>query len=208
MAIKFNLPESAYQPGGLTIVKSATEKEARKEYQRLRKAALKRIARLAQSEYKSDYIVKHGKTRFSPSSQIVSLSALSRSLSDIRRFLESPQSSITGRREPEARTIKTLRSHGYKFVTKDNIKQFGEFMDAARMKAGGKLLSSDRVADLYDQSERKAIPADELLRDFEYWAKNLSELKKSHRTKPGGDSSAEAYKERIEKRKAKRARKK
>lgn len=208
MAIKYNLPESAYQPGGLTIVKSATEKEARKEYQRLRKAALKRIARLERSEYKSDYIVKRGKDRFSPSSQIVSLTALSRSLSDVRHFLEGPYSSITGRRELEARTIKTLRSHGYKFVTEDNIKQFGEFMDAARMKAGGKLLSSDRVADLYDQSERKAIPADELLRDFEYWTKNLGELKKSHRTKPGGDSSAEAYKERIEKRKAKRARKK
>lgn len=208
MAIKYNLPESAYQPGGLTIVKSATEKEARREYQRLRKAALKRIMRLEQSEYKSDYIVKHGKTRFSPSSQIVSLTALSRSLSDVRHFLESPQSSITGRRELEARTIKTLRSHGYKFVIKDNIKQFGEFMDAARMKAGGKLQSSDRVAELYDQSERKAIPADELLRDFEYWTKNLRELKKSHRTKPGGDSSAKAYKERIEKRKAKRARKK
>lgn len=208
MAIKFNLPESAYQPGGLTIVKSATEKEARKEYQRLRKVALKRIARLAQSEYKRDYIAKHGKDRFSPSSQIVSLTALSRSLSDVRHFLESPLTTVAGRRELEARTIKTLRSHGYKFVTKDNIKQFGEFMDAARMKAGGKLLSSDRVAELYDQSERKAIPDDELLRDFEYWIKNLGELKKSHRTKPGGDSSAEAYKERIEKRKSKRARKK
>ncbi len=208
MAIMFKLAESAYQPGGLTIVKSATEREARREYQRLRRAALKRIARLEESEYKSDYIVKHGKDRFSPSSQIVSLSALSRSLSDVRHFLESPQSSITGRRETEARTIKTLRVHGYDFVTKDNFKQFGEFMDAARMKAGGKLLSSDRVADLYEQSERKAIPADELLRDFEYWVKNLGELKKSHRTKPGGESSAEAYKERIEKRKAKRARKK
>lgn len=208
MAIKFNLPESVYQPGGLTIVKSVTEKEARREYQRLRKAALKRIARLAQSEYKSDYIVKHGKARFSPSSQIVSLSALSRMLSDVRRFLESPQSSITGRRETEARTIKTLRAHGYDFVTKDNIKQFGEFMDVARMQAGGKLLSSDRVADLYDAAERKEIPPEQLLKDFGYWLTNLMELKKSRRPKPGGDNSAEAYKDRIEKRKAKRARKK
>lgn len=208
MATLFKLPESAYQPGGLTIVKSATEREARREYQRLRRVALKRIARLEKSEYKSDYIVKRGKDRFSPSSQIVSLSALSRSLSDVRHFLESPQSSIIGRRETEARTIKTLRRHGYKFVTEDNFKQFGEFMDAARMKAGGKLLASDRVADLYGQSERKAISADELLRDYKYWVKNLGELKKSHRVKPGGNSSAEAYKERIEKRKAKRARKK
>ena len=208
MAIKFNLPESAYQPGGLTIVKSATEKEARREYQRLRKAALKRIARLAQSEYKSDYIAKHGKDRFSPSSQIVSMRALSRSLSDVRRFLESPQSSITGRRETEARTIKTLRAHGYDFVTKDNIKQFGEFMDVARMQSGGKLLSSDRVSELYDAAERKEIPPEQLLKDFGYWLTNLMELKKSRRVKPGGDNSAKAYKDRIEKRKAKRARKK
>lgn len=208
MAITFKLPESAYQPGGLTIIKSATEKEARREYQRLRKVALKRIERLVQSEYKSDYIVKRGKDRFSPSSQIVSMSALSRSLSDVRRFLESSQSSITGRREIEARTIKTLRSHGYDFITKDNIKQFGEFMDAARIQAGGKLLSSDRVAELYDVAERKGIPPEQLLKDFDYWLTNLMELKKSRRVRPEGDNSAKVYKDRIEKRKAKRARKK
>lgn len=208
MAIKFNLPESAYQPGGITIVKSATEAQARKEYQRLRRIALKRIDRLLQSEYKAEYIAAKGRSNFPKSSELVSVRALSARLGDLRHFLESNQSSVTGWREIDAKILKTLHSHGFKFVNQENIKDFKDFMDAARLKAGGKLASSDRVAELYEQSEKKQIPAEELFKDFKYWVDNVKELKKSRRPKPGGDNSADAYKDRIEKRKAKRARKK
>lgn len=43
-------------------------------------------------------------------------------------FLSSSQSTVTGRHQAEAKSVKTFQQRGYKFVTKKNVRQFGEFM--------------------------------------------------------------------------------
>ena len=83
-----------------------------------------------------------------------------------------------------------------------NIKAFGEFMEAARIKAGGRLFASDRVAELYDAAERKKIPPEELLKDFEYWRRNVEELNRSRVSRKEGATAAD-YRRTIERRKAK-----
>lgn len=208
MAIKYNLPEAAYLPGGLSILKKASEADARKEYQRLRRAAEKRLNRLRNSEFSDIDILQYRKNGFKPVSQIKSMAQLGSALSDVKGFLDSRRTSITGLRRIQKETIATLHKNGYTFVTKDNLKAFGDFMEAARLKAQGKkLLASDRVAEMYEAAERKKIPPEQLLKDFDYWRKNVEALNDSRMSRKENATAAD-YKRNIENRRRRAAKKK
>lgn len=204
MAVKYNLPPEAYYPGGITILKATGEAEARKEYQRLRRIAQKRLARFVGTQYEDTDVYKNRaiKYPFKPSSELKDVRSLQAALSDVRGFLDSERSTITGLKRIDKRAISTLHANGYTFVNMGNIKVFGEFMEAARIKAGGRMFASDRVAELYDAAERKKIPPEQLLKDFEYWRKNVEELNISRVSRKEGATAAD-YRRTIERRKAK-----
>lgn len=204
MAVKYNLPPEAYFPGGITILKAAGEAEARKEYQRLRRIAQKRLARFAGTQYEDTEVYKNRaiKHPFKPSSSIKDVRSLQAALSDVRGFLDSERSTIRGLKRIDKRTVATLQANGYTFVDMSNIKAFGEFMEAARIKAGRRMFASDRVADMYEAAEKKRIPPEQLLKDFEYWRKNVEELNSSRISRKDG-ATAEDYRRTIERRKAK-----
>ena len=191
MAVKYNLPPEAYFPGGITILKAAGEAEARKEYQRLRRIAQKRLARFVGTQYKDTDTYKNRaiKKPFKPSSELKSVRDLQAALSDVRGFLDSERSTISGMKRIDRKTIATLHKDGYTFVNMSNIKQFGDFMEAARLQAAKKMQGSDRVAEMYDAAIRKKIPPEELLKEFDYWRENLEELNVSRRIKTPGTSS-------------------
>ena len=204
MAVKYNLPPEAYYPGGITILKATGEAEARKEYQRLRRIAQKRLARFEGTQYEDTDVYKNRaiKHPFKPSSSIKDARSLQAALSDVRGFLDSERSTITGLKRIDKKTVSTLQANGYTFVNMGNIKAFGEFMEAARIKAGRRMFASDRVAELYDAAERKKIPPEQLLKDFEYWRKNVEELNSSRVSRKEGATAAD-YRRTIERRKAK-----
>lgn len=204
MALKYNLPPEAYYPGGITILKASGEAEARKEYQRLRRIAQKRLARFVGTQYEDTDVYKNRAIKYplKPSSELKDVRSLQAALSDVRGFLDSERSTITGLKRIDKRAISTLHANGYTFVNMGNIKAFGEFMEAARIKAGGRIFASDRVAELYDAAERKKIQPEELLKDFEYWRKNVEELNIS-RVSRKEDATAADYRRAIERRKAK-----
>ena len=197
---KFNLPETAYTPAGISVLKTVTIEEARAEYARLRRAAMKRLDRLEQSEYGDSEILAYRRKRpFQPASKLTD-AEIGRALSEVHHFLTQKTSSVTGMRKQERAAIKTLHSKGYTFVTKENFRAFGKFMEAARMKAGGKLLASDRVAEMYEAAERKGIPTDQLLKDFDYWRANVEELNASRKSRKE-NATATDYRRNIERRK-------
>lgn len=204
MAVKYNLPPEAYFPGGITILKATGEAEARKEYQRLRRIAQKRLARFEGTQYEDTEIYKNRaiKHPFKPSSELKDVRSLQAALSDVRGFLDSERSTISGLKRIDKKTVSTLQANGYTFVNMGNIKAFGEFMEAARIKAGRRMFASDRVAELYDAAERKKIPPEQLLKDFEYWRKNVEELNSSRVSRKEGAAAAD-YRRTIERRKAK-----
>lgn len=199
MAVKYNLPPEAYFPGGITILKAAGEAEARKEYQRLRRIAQKRLARFVGTQYEDTDIYKNRaiKKPFKPSSELESVRDLQAALSDVRGFLNSKRSTISGMKRIDRETIATLHKNGYTFVNMTNIKQFGDFMEAARLQAGKKMQGSDRVAEMYDVAIRKKIPPEELLKDFDYWRANLEEFDISRRIKTP-DTSSKDYQNMLE----------
>lgn len=204
MAVKYNLPPEAYYPGGITILKVAGEAEARKEYQRLRRIAQKRLSRFEATQYEDTEIYKNRaiKHPFKPSSELKDVWSLQAAMSDVRGFLDSERSTISGLKRIDKKAVSTLQANGYTFVNMGNIKAFGEFMEAARIKAGRRMFASDRVAELYDAAERKKIPPEQLLKDFEYWRKNVEELNSSRVSRKEGATAAD-YRRTIERRKAK-----
>lgn len=204
MAVKYNLPPEAYFPGGITILKAAGEAEARKEYQRLRRIAQKRLARFVGTQYEDTtvYINRAIKQPFRPSSVLKDVRSLQAALSDVRGFLDSERSTISGLKRIDKKAVSTLQANGYTFVNMGNIKAFGEFMEAARIKAGRRMFASDRVAEMYEAAERKKISPEELLKDFEYWRKNVEELNSSRVSRKEGATAAD-YRRTIERRKAK-----
>ena len=204
MAVKYNLPPEAYYLGGITILRATGGAEARKEYQRLRRIAQKRLARFVGTQYEDTDIYKNRaiKKPFKPSRELQSVRDLQAALSDVRGFLDAERSTVSGMKRIDRKTIATLHKHGYTFVNMGNIKQFGDFMQAAWLKAAKKMRSSDRVAEMYDAAERKGIPPEELLKDFEYWKKNVEELNSSRVSRKEGATAAD-YRRIIERRKAK-----
>lgn len=204
MAVKYNLPLEAYFPGGITILKATGEAEARKEYQRLRRIAQKRLARFEGTQYEDTEAYKNRaiKHPFKPSSELKDVRALQAALSDVRGFLDSERSTISGLKRIDKKAVSTLQANGYTFVNMGNIKAFGKFMEAVRIKAGRRMFASDRVAEMYEAAEKKKIPPEQLLKDFEYWRKNVEELNSSRVSRKEG-ATAEDYRRTIERRKAK-----
>lgn len=201
--VKYALPEEAYLPGGLTILKAAGIKEARKEYSRLRRLAMRRLREFRGTEYESGQIYQHrmGKGKFKTLWQIATAAQLGAALGDVRGFLESSQSTVARLRERDRQILETLHEHEYNFVTKENLQDFGRFMEAVRMSAQARMYPSDQVAELYEASIKRKIDPDELLKDFSYWMENKEELEKSRTRRGVTQVSANEYRKRIEQRK-------
>lgn len=212
MADLYKLPEAAYTPGGLSILKAADYGEALAEYKRLRRIATRRLATFKGTEYESSALYQtRKKFGFRTITDIKKskrpLSELGAALGDVRGYLESRQSTYTKMLNVNKARVKTLHERGYDFVNLGNLVSFGEFMEAVRMKMGGSSLGSMRAAELYEAAAKKNIPRDELLKDWKYWWENMEELKKTKKLKGEGKTASD-YRRTIERRKERRAKKK
>ena len=199
MALKYNLPDIAYTPRGWMY--GDVEPDAiKKEYQRLRKVANERLRKLKNSGYSDSEIYRRFRTAFPEYSKIKTNTALGIHLADVRHFLGLKTSSVGGMHKVENTIIQRLHESGYMFINKGNLKAFGAFMDAVRSKYGGLIYGSDQVADLYGAAIEKGLEPSELLKDFDYWQKNVYELERS-RQKRNDLNTPENYKKTIERRK-------
>ena len=141
------------------------ERALRKEYTRLRKIAIKRLARLQASEYKESDIAKEYAGGFA---LLADVEDLPRELTRLARFVASERSSITGLKRIDKQTISTLHQHGYTFVNSGNVGQFGAFMEEMRQAGYSKLYSSEFLANWWSEKGRsKRDNAYKLKQEFE-----------------------------------------
>lgn len=97
--------------------------QLRKDYTRLRDAAVKRVKRAQEAGYLSSGL------------NIPTLKEIGKSPADLAseysrlsKFLESSSGSLTGMREEASKRVQTFQKLGYDFVTPENELQFGKFM--------------------------------------------------------------------------------
>lgn len=199
MAISYKYDPEVYIPsavryGYLTI------QEARAEYSRLRSAAVKRLQRLSGTEGENYSAFRmYGKEGFPSLPKNASASEVGHALADVYHFLEMKTSSIGSIRASQRNAIKTLNERGYGFINKGNIREFGEFMEAARQQ---KVASNNRggspvIVELYETVKRLQIPPEQVQRRFALWLSKRKELEAMPTPKPGEKNTTDSIQARI-----------
>ena len=117
---------TSYNPQGL---QAYSERDLRREYTRLRDVARKRIQRLQASEFKGSSVARYNTMdKYRKLSEIRSPEELRRRLSDLARFVTAKTGSVKGLREQRTAQLETLHEHGFTFVDKTNLKEWGQYL--------------------------------------------------------------------------------
>lgn len=199
MPIKYKYDPEVYIPAAVRYGYLELS-EARAEYSRLRSAAVKRLQRLSGTEGERYTAFRmYGKEGFPSLPKNASASEVGRALADVYHFLQMKTSSIGAIRASQREAIKTLQSRGYDFINKGNIREFGEFMEAARQQ---KVSSDNRggspvIVELYETVKRLQIPPEQVQRRFSYWLSKRKELEAMPTPKPGTKISSDSVQVRL-----------
>jgi hypothetical protein len=174
-----------YTPQGS---KNLTDKELRKEYSRLRSIARKRLERFEGTEWTDTQIYRLNAGQYKPLKEIGSDRELRHLFSDVARFVNAEVSSVSTLEKQREKGVQTLNERGYDFVTKDNYRQFAEFMEYARVSNLNKMYDSKRVAEFYEATEKKDMSNEELRKAFRSWGRKQKKLKKIQNINPRNSS--------------------
>ena len=151
-----------------------TDAEIRREYSRLRDIAQKRLERLGRNEPGS-FAYRHNVGQY-PTLKETGTEGARALLPRLARFIGAKTGSVTGIREQRAKALESLREHGYTFLNKSNIKQFGQFMEQFRASKGSKVIGSPTAVELFEQAKEKHMNIDQIKMQFEMWLQALPDL--------------------------------
>ena len=199
MPINYKYPPEVYIPAAVRF-NYLTIQEARAEYSRLRSAAVKRLQRLSGTEGERYSAFRmYGKEGFRSLPKNASAAEVGRALADVYHFLEMKTSSIGAIRASQREAVKTLQERGYEFINKVNIREFGEFMEAARLQ---KVASNNRggspvIVELYETVKRLQIPPEQVQRNFALWLSRRKELEAMPTPKPGAKNTPDSVQARL-----------
>ena len=147
------------------------EKEAHKEYSRLRNIVVKRLKRIEEVEPDAKILERWKPEDFKKLKDIKNYRELSHMLSDVAYLVNAKTASLTGRHEIAMEEIEKLKDFGIEIKSEQELKDFGEFMDIARDWFKDRVYDSERIANLYDQYHEKFNNI-ELLQAYNKWVKN------------------------------------
>ena len=82
---------------------------------------------------------------------------LIRRIEDLQMYTRNKLSRVSGMKKFQRETLATLHGHGYDFVDKNNLADFGRFMNMVRDLHGSKAFPSNEVANMYKNMERLNI---------------------------------------------------
>lgn len=172
-----------YEPANSAFV--FTPKEARAEYNRLRKIANRRLERLGASEFANSRTYQNWSSGFEALPPDAPERDIRKALYDVGRFVNLKTSSVTGARAAQKAFIETMQDRGYTFINKSNAEDFGEFMREVKTHSTYRGYDSERVANLYKKAKEKRISAEDMAKNFEFWLareNQLDEAPRSNRT--------------------------
>lgn len=168
--------------------------DLRKEYSRLRRVANSRLKRMEGTKYDKSqtYLRNVGKyvtleeieaealryaRNLKPEAQSRYVDMhVAKKMSDMYRFLTSKTGSIRGMQRAENNMIEALHERGLTFVNKQNIQQFGEYMEYMRTLHKNRQYDSERAAELFGTASKKGINPMEIAEDFDFWKQHDEEL--------------------------------
>jgi hypothetical protein len=161
--------KEVYTPEG---AKSLSDKELRKEYSRIRSIARKRLERFEGTEWTDTQIYQENNGKLKPLKEIKSNRELRHLLSDAARFITHETGSVSGLENQRRNAVQALNDRGYDFVTKQNFREFADFMEYARVASLNHLYDSKRVAEFFEMAEKRKLKGEDLRSAFRTWRRS------------------------------------
>lgn len=158
-----------------------TDRMIRSEYSRLRDIAVKRLERLARNEPES-YAYRANRGQYAPA-RGQSTEELRQQLPQLAKFIAARTGNVTGIRAQRRQAVSSLRAQGYSFITPDNIREFGEFMEAWRSKRGAaRSYGSFDAVETWEFTQQHGIDPERVKKEFASWLAQQRELARYVRT--------------------------
>lgn len=188
--------------------------EMRAEYSRLRQTANKRLARMKGTKYQNSQTYLRNAGKYTTIEEIAAQateaaermnlkpearqryidSHIAHKLADVYKFLTAKTSSIRGMQRAENEMIESLHDKGLTFVNKDNIQQFGQYMEYLRVLHQGRIYDSERAAELFGTATKKGINPLDIALDFGFWKDRDTELAQMPKIRNAKKRTAAEYK--------------
>ena len=201
MASKVLKHDPAWYTPTHTLSKSVSSAELRAEYKRLRDVARHRLRSFESSEggyWKGSESHLQLKEAYEGGAMRgLSDEEIAMKLSDLSRSLTDYRSSVSTLRQQRNQALETLQQSGYEFITKENYKDFGEFMKEYREQKLDRIYDSGDAAETYRAIRDKGLTLKSIRRDFDFWIENRDVLDNMTMSKGKSAHSAAAYRKRI-----------
>ena len=181
MARQWRAFEPGYSPATYTRtgIQSLSDAELKKEYSRVRREATERLRSFSRSKdpnIRGAAILSEKQGLYLTQKQIQQSGEgrglMEDLLLDAIKFLQSKRSTVSGTREIESRTARSLQAAGYDIEKKD-LKSFGQFMDYARDRRDSRRYGSGTVAKTFDQAQKQGISRSELQKHYKYYVEQV-----------------------------------
>ena len=181
MARQWRAFEPGYSPATYTRtgIQSLSDAELKKEYSRVRREATERLRSFSRSKdpnIRGSAILAEKQGLYLTQKQIQQSGEgrglMEDLLLDAMKFLQSKRSTVSGTREIESRTARSLQAAGYDIEKKD-LKSFGQFMDYARDRRDSRRYGSGTVAKTFDQAQKQGISRSELQKHYKYYVEQV-----------------------------------
>lgn len=146
--------------------------EARKEYNRMRRIANKRLQALGRN-YPDSKLVQQYAAGF-PSVKGEGDRRIYARLYEVSKFLGLKMASVSGMREYRKKSIATLHESGYDFVNEKNFDRFTDFMDEIRSHTDEREFEyqSEAIVELFERAEKEKADTDQIAESFQDYLDN------------------------------------
>lgn len=195
-----------------------TESEINAEYTRLRDIMNKRMSRLKKFYPESSYVAKweQGIPKLSDykrmKNQADARADLAYNLRMLAKDVASKMTTVRGQQHFEKQSINTLHEHGYDFVTRENFRDFYEYMNEMREIAGAMAYDSEQFAEFFGDmtklADKREMSVSAIRDDFEKWRYEKMDSAKTLKTAEKYATTDAAELRKLFKQYAKRAGKK
>lgn len=158
-------------------IEEMSPKEIRKTYSELRKVATLRQKRL-KAAFPRSALTGTGKWwKFPTTKSMKSTQKVAEALAEVSRFLTNPLSTVTAQKKQIQELHEEFAGKFGIEISKEEIPQFFGFMDELRARYGAKMVDSMRVAELFQEMQKKNISKENIMKNFGFFMENLDDIK-------------------------------
>lgn len=106
----------------------------------------------------------------------LSIDEATKELSEMKKWLQDPTSTIEGLYQDIKQRVHGLRQYGYKGINAENFKTFTDYMEQYRAQKLDHVVGSPEAADLYYSTRRIGVSPEELLKNLKLYATHQQAL--------------------------------